>query len=1178
MKASGQQLAKFVASDAAADDYFGYSVAISGDLVVVGAYRDDDAGSKTGSAYVFRTTNDGGSWTQTAKLVASDAAKDNYFGKSVAISGDLVVVGADGRNEDVGLAYVFRTRNDGASWDDDAGSKTGSAYVFRTTNGGASWTQTAKLVASDARTTTSANPAISGDLVVVGADGRNEDVGSAYVFRTRNDGASWSQTAKLLASDAAKDDVFGESVAVSGDLVVAGRRNDDAGSSSGSAYVTTGYSVAISGDLVVVGAFEDDDAGSSSGSAYVLPADGSARRHGAPPERNVPFAPAWMAPGDGLETHSVEELKAMANARGVSLAGRLEKTDIIAALRAAAPVDAVAVPVDDASTGAWNVPGAASASTVPAAPSLPHRAPPVNPGFAARRGRRRSPSARESPTTATARRGSASSSPSTTRIRADPTTPCASTARARDVQAERPAPAGRDAAANRRQRLLPGRAAQPEAGIDAALGSAFNSQGRGNAEDVLDFVGHYADGDAAVDAARAATGGDGGASDRLELSYRARWRAADAADDAEAGGDDALAVAPHGADELRAAELKRRRLAIEAAAAERCPPRRPWARLRRALEAERRHGAAGVNPAVADAGDGRRARSSTSAAAGCRCGAALGPSSPAAAARRCAAGRGPDLVRLDCARVAARPVPELLCACGHALSVYESSWERCGRCPAATTGHDADLLGVLRLRRRRRAPIAGGDAADLALGRSLHLFAGGARAHARGGGVRRVVLLSKALDAAAVADVAAAAAAENPEFLACATLVQKVARGFRVRREAEKEDDDEEEEEEDDDDEEEDERRRAPGRRRSLKMSLLRSPRSSAPRRRRPRAARPRAATARASGQQLAKFVASDAAADDYFGYSVAISGDLVVVGAYRDDDAGSKTGSAYVFRTTNDGGSWTQTAKLVASDAAKDNYGKSVAISGDLVVVGADGRNEDVGSAYVFRTRNDGASWSQTAKLLASDAAKDDVFGESVAVSGDSGASWTQTAKLLASDAAADDYFGYSVAISGDLVVVGAYRDDDAGSKTGSAYVFRTTNGGASWTQTAKLVASDAAKDNYFGKSVAISGDLVVVGADGRNEDVGSAYVFRTRNDGASWSQTAKLLASDAAKDDVFGESVAVSGDLVRGDAAAYTPTHSSPDAAAYSSAYTPTHSSPDAATHSSPGAAAYASAYSAA
>ena len=483
-----------------------------------------------------------------------------------------------------------------------------------------------------------------------------------------------------------------------------------------------------------------------------------------------------------------------------------------------------------------------------------------------------------------------------------------------------------------------------------------------DAEDVLDFVGHYADGDAAIDAARAAAGGDGGAGDRLELSYRAYARAlrVDAdADDAEAGGDDALAVAPHGADELRAAELQRRRLAIEAAAAERA---RSAARAEaldarvfdeELLEAERRHGAAGVNPAVADAGDGatRTVFDFGRGRLPLRC-AALGPSSPRGgpASPRRRGGEGLDLVRLDFSRVAARPVPELLCACGHALSVYESSWERCGRCRPrddrgttricwecyvnvcercvrghrraelakradtsgrATFARCATGAGValhvpakalrfahprplerytltldVRLDRlpaprahaalvclnpagpRRRASlyvdgdgalaaprdvegdgaarppaaarlrpgkwhavslvvdaaagtleafvdgaaaasIAGGDAAELALGRSLHLFAGGARAHARGGGVRRVVLLSTALDAAAVADVAAKSAAENPEFVACATLVQKVARGFRVRREAEKEEDDDEEEEDDDDEEEEDEPRRA---------------------------------------------------------------------------------------------------------------------------------------------------------------------------------------------------------------------------------------------------------------------------------------------------------------------------------------------------------------------------------
>ncbi|EGB09976.1 hypothetical protein AURANDRAFT_52803, partial [Aureococcus anophagefferens] len=313
----------------------------------------------------------------------------------------------------------------------------------------------------------------------------------------------------------------------------------------------------------------------------------------------------------------------------------------------------------------------------------------------------------------------------------------------------------------------------------------------------------------------------------------------------------------------------------------------------------------------------------------------------------------------------------------------------------------------------------------------------------------------------------------------------------------------------------------------------------------------------KASGQELAKLVASDAAEEDYFGRSVAVSGDLVVVGANQNDAAGIDSGSVYVFRTTNGGASWTQVAKLVASDAAADDeFGGSVAVSGDLVVVGAD-ENDAAGSAYVFRTTNGGATWTQTAKLLASDAAAGDRFGYSVAISGDlvvvgafydddagsnsgsayvfrttnDGASWTQVAKLVASDAAATDYFGYSVAVSGDLVVVGAYGNDDAGSKSGSAYVFRTTNDGASWTQVAKLVASDAAASDYFGRSVAVSGDLVVVGAYGNGDagiGSGSAYVFRTTNDGASWTQVAKLVANDAAAYDYFGDSVAVSGDLV--------------------------------------------------
>ena len=166
---------------------------------------------------------------------------------------------------------------------------------------------------------------------------------------------------------------------------------------------------------------------------------------------------------------------------------------------------------------------------------------------------------------------------------------------------------------------------------------------------------------------------------------------------------------------------------------------------------------------------------------------------------------------------------------------------------------------------------------------------------------------------------------------------------------------------------------------------------------------------------QNTKLLATDGAAYDSFGWSVAISGDTMVVGAYQDDDKGVWSGSAYVF--TRDTSGWTQCAKLLASDGAVGDYfGRSVAISGDTVVVGAysDGdKGNNSGSAYIF-TRD--AAGSLTS-------------------------GWTQHAKLLASDGAANDYFGYSVAIDGDTVVVGAYQDDDNGSSSGSAYVFKKSH-----------------------------------------------------------------------------------------------------------------------------------------
>ena len=144
-----------------------------------------------------------------------------------------------------------------------------------------------------------------------------------------------------------------------------------------------------------------------------------------------------------------------------------------------------------------------------------------------------------------------------------------------------------------------------------------------------------------------------------------------------------------------------------------------------------------------------------------------------------------------------------------------------------------------------------------------------------------------------------------------------------------------------------------------------------------------------------------------------------------------------------------------------------------------------------------------------------------------DGGATYSQVAKLTASDAASQDYFGCSVAIDGDTVVVGAYYDDD-GTPAEAAYVFRTTDGGATYGQVAKLTASDAASGDELGRSVAIDGGTVVVGAYGNPTRPARAYVFRTTDGGATYGQVAKLTAADAAAGDYFGGRVAIDGDTV--------------------------------------------------
>jgi len=306
--------------------------------------------------------------------------------------------------------------------------------------------------------------------------------------------------------------------------------------------------------------------------------------------------------------------------------------------------------------------------------------------------------------------------------------------------------------------------------------------------------------------------------------------------------------------------------------------------------------------------------------------------------------------------------------------------------------------------------------------------------------------------------------------------------------------------------------------------------------------------------QEPNKLLASDGASSDVFGNSVSVSGDVAVVGAYGDDDKGDMSGSAYVFRWN--GTSWAQEPnKLLASDgAASDYFGSSVSVSGEVAVVGAflddNANGTTAGSAYVFRWN--GTSWVEQRKLVASDGAAGDEFGYSVSVSGNvvvvgackdddngsnsgsayvfrwNGTSWVEEPnKLLASDGALVDYFGNSVSVSGDVAVVGAAYDDDNGSYSGSAYVYRWD--GTSWAQEPnKLLASDGAADDYFGYSVSVSGDVVVGGArgdDDKGDMFGSAYVYRWN--GTSWVEQPKLLASDGAADDAFGYSVSVSGNV---------------------------------------------------
>lgn len=286
-------------------------------------------------------------------------------------------------------------------------------------------------------------------------------------------------------------------------------------------------------------------------------------------------------------------------------------------------------------------------------------------------------------------------------------------------------------------------------------------------------------------------------------------------------------------------------------------------------------------------------------------------------------------------------------------------------------------------------------------------------------------------------------------------------------------------------------------------------------------------------------------------------------VGGGGDDDNGNDDGMMDGGNANDDGGGsdgggdngggdpgpvgWGESQEILASDpAAGDLFGTSLAWSGDTVIVGASGKDDNQGAAYVYRRT--GGTYAFEAKLVGEDNFNPQVLGQSVAILGDTafvgasnyapegsfefqigcvyvfqraGSTWQQTQLLVASDAQSQDYLGFSIAVENDVLVAGAFGRDDL---TGVVYVFR--NNGGVWTQEASFTGEDTINFNYFGESVAISGGTIVVGAAVQERGTGAAYVFEQV--GGVWTQTAKLLSPEPGETDQFGSTVEIDGDTI--------------------------------------------------
>ena len=295
------------------------------------------------------------------------------------------------------------------------------------------------------------------------------------------------------------------------------------------------------------------------------------------------------------------------------------------------------------------------------------------------------------------------------------------------------------------------------------------------------------------------------------------------------------------------------------------------------------------------------------------------------------------------------------------------------------------------------------------------------------------------------------------------------------------------------------------------------------------------------------RLVTPDGADLDEFGTGLALDGDRLFVGARSHDLTNEDAGAVYVYERGG-GGPFTFVQKLVASGPdLGDLFGWSIAADGDRVAIGAPSDDEDgnnSGAVYLFERV--GGTWIQTLKFNASNTIFGDQFGSSVDLQGDIlmvsspltdinegtvyvfqrvGVTWVEQQLLNPSDAQTNQNFGARVDLDGDSVLIGAFQDDNSGGPfTGAAYVF--TSSGGTWTEQQKLTGSDTASGAFFGTRVALDGDRAIVGAWAHTTDelqAGSAYVFDRF--GAQWTETAALTPSDAAETDLFGLDVDLQG-----------------------------------------------------